>query len=66
LVLTYRALCSSGIPCSVKPRTVADKCTKVDVYFCCPSAFGQWKLMMISEQKADVTFRQPLLYKASC
>jgi len=66
LQITDRALCSSGIPCSVKPRTAADKCTKDDVYFCCSSAFGQPKLQMNSEQKVDAAFRQPLLHKAAC
>jgi hypothetical protein len=48
------------------PGAATDKRTKVDVYFCCSSAFGQPELLMIKEQKADAALRLPLLHKTPC
>ena len=44
--------------------SVADKYTKVDVYFCCSSAFGKPELQMVRSQKGDAEFRLPLLHEA--
>jgi len=43
---------------SNQPETAADKCTKNDVYFCCPSMFGHPKPQMNGASIADVAFSQ--------